>query len=117
MKDILVIDDNLETAQVICEFLKSNGFRPFFVDNPLDSINLITLKNWGAIICDIRMPQINGVELSKILKEKSPHTKIFLLSGYIEEGSMNDSHEFVEAYLEKPNGIFKIKSFLNYHLK
>ena len=114
---ILIIDDNHETSQLVAEYLNSVGYDTTAITDPVDSFELIKSCFWDAVICDIEMPKIKGTDLIKVLKETSPDTKMFMLSGNINLGSKGETYKYVEAFLEKPMGLFKINHFLDCHLK
>ncbi|SVC30155.1 uncharacterized protein METZ01_LOCUS283009 [marine metagenome] len=52
------------------------------------------------VITDIRMPGMDGYELVRKLKERSPETPVLAISGYVSDADIVD-YEF-DAFLEKP---------------
>ena len=57
----------------------------------------------GAIICDIRMPKIGGVEAIAYFREAYPSTPVIVLTGYPDvRGSVDLMQKGVVEYLEKP---------------
>ena len=52
------------------------------------------------VITDIRMPGMDGYELVRKLKERSPETSVLAISGYVSDADIVD-YEF-DAFLEKP---------------
>lgn len=55
------------------------------------------------VVTDVMMPELNGIELSRLLKQQQPETQILILSSYDEFDMVKDSFkEGVADYLLKP---------------
>ena len=63
------------------------GYHSKYTDSPVDGLQNILLhpKRWRAIICDQKMPDIEGLELLKTIRSHGIETPFILASGYIEE--------------------------------
>ena len=67
------------------------------------ALPLILEEKPDIVITDIRMPFMDGLELSRIVKEKLPDTKIIILSGYDDFGYAKEAIKIgVTEYLLKP---------------
>ena len=55
------------------------------------------------VVTDVMMPELNGIELSRLLKQQQPETQILILSSYDEFDMVKDSFKYgVADYLLKP---------------
>ncbi|MBI4972872.1 MAG: response regulator, partial [Candidatus Omnitrophica bacterium] len=68
-KNILVIDDDGMVTKSLCELLNKTGFSADALDNGFDAIEKIKDTHIDLVVVDIRMPEIDGVETVKRIKE------------------------------------------------
>ncbi len=55
------------------------------------------------ILADINMPGMNGLELLKIIKQRYPHLKVFIITAYSDEHNFRIAREYgADDYIEKP---------------
>jgi CheY-like chemotaxis protein len=55
------------------------------------------------ILADINMPGINGLELLKIIKQRYPHLKVFIITAYCDEHNFRVARQYgADDYIEKP---------------
>jgi len=70
--------------------------------NGLEAIELVKTKKPDLAILDIRMPELDGIDAAKILKEKSSNLKIIILSQYGERGFIRRCQKVgIDGYLIK----------------
>lgn len=103
-QSILIIDDDVEILMLIGE-LFSNDFNIFTLSNPknLDSIFEKTYPN--LIICDIKMTDIDGIQVIKTVKSKkeTAHIPIIIISGnYDLETKIEAIEAGADVYINKP---------------
>lgn len=117
MYSILIVDDE----ELICKGLKSMIERncPEIIDKisytmqPLSVIGLIEEARPDIIITDIRMPDINGLELIKHVSESYPQIKFIALSGYDDFNYVKEAFKLgVVDYLLKPASIEELLAVL-----
>lgn len=86
LRKILVIDDEDVIRQTIRRQLDGSGFEIIEAIDGEQGIELLnTLDNpltVDVIICDIRMPKINGIEAIAYFRKEYPSTPIIVLTGY-----------------------------------
>jgi two-component system OmpR family response regulator len=70
MTKILLIEDDLEFAELIEEFLDSRNIETFKCDDPFRAL-VLDLKVYDLIILDLGLPGIDGIELCKEIRKKS----------------------------------------------
>ena len=104
---ILVVDDESDVRDVIRLQLEQKGFNVLEAVDGQDAINTLqsgdNLVNVGLILCDIRMPKVNGVEAIEFLKKEAPGIPIVVITGYPDtELATGLLKKGVKDYLVKP---------------
>jgi CheY-like chemotaxis protein len=114
-KRILVIDDEELVVKSIEKLLKKQGYEPLICRNGEEALNRIKFEKIDLIVCDMRMPGLNGVETIRQIRKtladaKKPIVKEILITGYAEEGMNEQAEELAVAdYIYKP---FDLRDFL-----
>ena len=104
---VLVVDDEPAIRKVVRTMLEKAGYDVLEADNgetAIDTIN--TGENrlmLDAVICDIRMPRINGLDALAYFRHAYPHVPLIVLTGYPDtEMATSCMREGVVDYLVKP---------------
>ncbi len=79
-KKILIIDDEKGIRELLREFLRLNGFETYSINNGISALNLLKKEHFDIIITDYSMPEMNGIELTKIVKSRYSHVLIIGIS-------------------------------------
>ncbi|MCG8452017.1 MAG: sigma-54 dependent transcriptional regulator [Spirochaetales bacterium] len=79
---ILVIDDEVEYASTLSAVLQKAGHEALGIHNPQQAQDILETHSFDAAICDVRMPQLGGMELLRQLRSIHPHLSIVMMSGY-----------------------------------
>ena len=108
-KFILFIDDEQHILDALTrslrKWLKEIKLEALTANSAHDAMEIITLHatNIAVIVCDQRMPDLNGSELTRIITKKSPDTTIIILSGHSTLDDMTDIiSSGVFSFLQKP---------------
>jgi two-component system NtrC family response regulator len=80
--NILVIDDEKNLAALIARTLELEGFKVYQANTAKEGLKLLTLEDIHVVLSDVKLPDINGVELVKMIKEKKPYVEIISLTAY-----------------------------------
>ena len=80
-KRILVADDNEAIQDVVSKFLEFIGFEVGLAANGIEALNKFTDKSFDFVLTDINMPIMNGWNLARRIKNKSPKTPVILMTG------------------------------------
>ncbi len=81
MKNVLVIDDDLELKDMMVEMISREGYNAHGAGDGKEALKLINEKSFDLIITDIIMPEKEGIEMIIELKKKQPELKIIAISG------------------------------------
>lgn len=83
---ILILDDHKVFSESLKLVLETHDFEVMNVTNPKMALSLIKTQNIDILISDIEMPEMNGVDFIKLIKEDSPNIehepKIIVLTTY-----------------------------------
>ena len=81
---ILVVDDNIDIANIIKNALEKDGYNVNVFDDPLLALEYFKSnpKETIAVISDVRMPGMNGVELLANIKKTEPKVKAMLMTAF-----------------------------------
>lgn len=103
MKKILVIDDE-PIIMVSCErTLTPEGYEVKSVSSGREGIKLLEKEPFALILLDIKMPDMDGIEVLKRIKEMSPETKVIMITGYSTvETAVKSLKIGAFNYIEKP---------------
>ncbi len=105
---ILVVDDEAEVREVIkLQLEHKKGLHVLEAVDGQDAIDILksgdNMVNVGVILCDIRMPRVNGVECIQFIREQAPGIPIVVVTGYPDAELATDLlDKGVKDYLVKP---------------
>jgi DNA-binding NtrC family response regulator len=110
-KSILVVDDELFVRELLLEFLGQNGFGVYLADRGSRAIELSQERHYDLCLLDLKMPEMNGLEvLAGFDKIESPPLTL-LMTGYpTVESAVACLRSGVFDYVIKP---FKLPELLN----
>ncbi len=99
---IIVVDDELDILEIFTH-LFSRDFTVFTAKNGLEALEIVKKEMPHLVITDIKMPEMNGVELLSRIKEVSPLTEVIMMTGYASIETSVDALRFgAFDYLIKP---------------
>ncbi|UCG21537.1 MAG: sigma-54-dependent Fis family transcriptional regulator [Deltaproteobacteria bacterium] len=94
-------DDSLRVTQAM--YLEREGFEVDAVGSGAEALRRIAADQYHAVVTDLRLDEVDGLEVLAAVKEKSPETEVILLTGF---GSVDTAVEAMKAgaydYLTKP---------------
>ncbi len=103
MKEVLVVDDEQQILVAIHETLKRKGYSITTASSGLEAVGKLQKKFYQAVITDVRMPGLDGMDLLKEVKRRSPATPVIFLTGH---GTVTNAVDALKQgvfdYLMKP---------------
>jgi DNA-binding NtrC family response regulator len=102
-KPLILICDDEEGVRESLNLILGEEYKLAFVTNGKEVLNYIEKANPDLIILDIKMPQKNGLEALKELRQQNPKVKVIIITGYqsIETASEASKYGIFE-YITKP---------------
>ena len=83
-KAIAIIDDEVDLVDLFQEILASEGYKVCAFIDPIQAFNTLEkkIREYGLILSDYRMPNLNGQELCTKLKQLNHDLEVILMSAY-----------------------------------
>lgn len=90
MNTVLIIDDEAKIRSLLSRIISLEGFEVFEAGNLKSALKRLEISDIDIVLCDVKLPDGNGVEFSKTVKDKFPAVEIILLTafGNIPDGVM-----------------------------
>ncbi len=82
MPHVLIIDDEVEICLILDKFLTKKGFKVTTCHTGNDGLSKIKNTDFDLIISDFRLPDFNGLEYLKEIKNLKPEAKVIIITGY-----------------------------------
>lgn len=82
MNTILIIDDEAKIRSLLSRIISLEGFEVFEASNLKSGLKKLETTEIDIVICDVKLPDGNGVEFSKIIKDQFPTVEIILLTAF-----------------------------------
>ena len=82
MNRILIIDDEVDLRVLLSKILNIEGFDVIQADDCKSGLKKLEHADVDVVICDVKLPDGTGVELTKEIKRKYPDLEIILLTAY-----------------------------------
>lgn len=100
---VLMVDDEEQFLDALSQRLEARGLKVDAVTSGEDALNQVEGRNFDAIIVDLAMPGIDGIETLKRIKEKRPDLEIIILTGHATVKSGIEAMKLgADDFLEKP---------------
>jgi len=100
MARILVIDDDLYVCFTVKTILERRGHNVIIAECGYRGIAFTELYSFDAVIVDIFMPGLNGLETIRLIRQSEPDVKIVAISGYRFREGRNSTPDFFRMSLE-----------------
>jgi CheY-like chemotaxis protein len=118
---ILLVEDNPAQSKLLKRWVETAGdFDVTIVETGTLGLKSIQQAKWDLVISDIHVPGINGLEITRIMKEENIPTPILLVTAHDGLGAANQAlRDLADDYLTKPFSksaiLGKISNLLNMH--
>jgi two-component system response regulator AtoC len=103
MEKILIIDDNESLRYTLENVLEEAGFQPKSVEDGIKAIEEAKSKTYDLVICDMKLPKMNGIQVMQEIKQISPDIPFIILTAF---GDIKNAVEAMKNgatdYLTKP---------------
>ena len=111
MKNILIVDDEQSMCDFLSILLEKEGYSVNSATSAMDALKIIQLDEpIDMVISDVMMPDIDGIELLKRLKDYDPNIIVIMITAYgTTENAIKAMKKGAFDYLTKPFKVDEIK--------
>lgn len=103
MVKVLVIDDDVTFGLMLKKLLEKHGYKVTGVFSPVEARKIIDNNEFDVVFTDLRMPDISGMDIIKLIKSKAPDTQIIMMTGYADISTAIESiKKGAYSYIPKP---------------
>lgn len=81
--NILVVDDELDILEMIEVGLEGEGYRVVLAHSGHEALDVFDPARFELVICDIKMPGMDGIAMLTRLRERAPQLPAIVLTGYL----------------------------------
>lgn len=101
---VLIVDDDQGVTAILHDLFQSASYEVASTVSPLEAMNLCSHQEFDLVVTDWQMPEVDGLQLTRKIKECQPYCAVILITGYGSQETVvkafTDAH--VDNYLTKP---------------
>ena len=109
---ILIVDDELLIRDLLYDFFVGQGWQTSVADSGEKALQILENRAIDLVLTDIRMPGMDGLQLTEELRQSRPGLPVVLMTGYPSVDTAVAALRYrVADYVTKPfniNGLYKI---------
>lgn len=110
MNRILIVDDEKGMRDFLSIMLKKDGYEVVSAENGTEALSVVQREIFDLVISDVKMPDMNGIDLLRAIKELSPETVVIMITAY---GTTESAVEAMKLgaydYITKPFKVDEIR--------
>lgn len=115
---ILVVDDDVNIRKSLETVLSSEGYDVDLAADGKEAIRKTESATYNVALIDIRLPDMDGVELLTRMKDTVPRTRKIIITGYPSvQNAIEAVNRKADAYLVKPVDVEKLLVTIETHLE
>ncbi len=114
--NVMLVDDDESITNMVSIVLRRQGFKVTAFNNPALALEALETSavHFDAVICDLTMPRMNGIELSRSIRALRPQLPILLATGVIDDEKLDAVQESgIREILRKPFHINELVEAIN----
>lgn len=117
MAKIVVVDDENSIVDLLCVFIENEGHKVTGFSNSKVALEYLENNIVDALILDIMMPEIDGLEILKNVRKKYDYPVILLTAKTNQSDVLKGLYLGADDYIKKPFDNLELIARLNVHLK
>lgn len=100
---ILIMEDEPSLAEGLKMVLSEQGYRVSVADTGIRALGSLAGKDYDLMVADLRLPDMDGMEVLRLIRETKPETEVIVMTGYASVVSAVESMKLGALdYLPKP---------------
>jgi DNA-binding NtrC family response regulator len=110
MPKILIVDDELSMRELLERVFRREGYNVSVAENGLKALETIRTTEFDAIISDVKMPNLGGIDLLMQCREICPDTVVIIMTAYATVDKAREAFKLgADDFVEKPFDIDELK--------
>ena len=106
---ILVVDDEAMMRNLLEKILTRDGYKVFTAEDGQAALDVLSSEKISIVISDLKMPNVNGFDLLKIVKKQYPRVGMIMMTAYGDTYTVKDALLLgADEYITKPFKSFEI---------
>jgi DNA-binding NtrC family response regulator len=118
MNKILIVDDELNMRLVLSAMLKKEGYEVASASDGREALQILKSSKIAAVVSDLKMPDIDGMELLSHISEKYPEVPVIMITAH---GTVATAVEALKKgaldYITKPFDLNELKNVISKAIK
>lgn len=111
-KNLIIIDDEVSLRELLKRIFSLEGYNVDGAENAEEGLKLIQNSFYEVALIDVVLPGLNGIELTKRIKEKSPDTEIIVMTAFANlrdglDAIRNGAYDYIEKGKDEDEIILK----------
>src|SRR5690554_6509428 len=100
---ILIVDDEVDICQLLCKFLEKKGYSSDYSITGKKGLKQLKKEDYDLVLLDFRLPDMDGSEALKAIKNQNPSTQVIIITGYSDVKTAVDCIKLgASEYVTKP---------------
>ena len=113
MTSLLIIDDEEKISAVLARMLSKDGYDVAFTSDPAEGVRMMGGRAFDVILCDLRMPQLSGIDVLDRARRVSPGSDFVVMTAYASvETAVESMKKGALDYLIKPFAVDELRLLL-----
>ena len=116
MQKILIIEDEAAIRRVLVKILseENDQYKVDEVEDGLQALEILKNQDYDLVLCDIKMPKMDGVEVLEAVKKVKPEVPVVMISGHGDlDTAVNTMRMGAFDYISKPPDLNRLLNTLN----
>ena len=100
---ILIVDDEVRVAELLAESVRMQGHEPIVAGSGTEGLALLEQRHPDAVFLDIVMPEINGIEVLRRIRETNRNLPVVVITGRASPEQIDEARRLgITECIEKP---------------
>lgn len=118
MPKLLIVDDEIDIREFAKRFFTKRGIGVFTAGGGKEALEIIDQEKPDLVLLDMRMEQMNGIDVLQRLREKHNETKVIMVTGVEDEQVIGEAKKLgVKDYIHKPLVLEELEKIVLAELK
>ncbi|MGD0160559.1 MAG: response regulator [Candidatus Bathyarchaeia archaeon] len=115
---ILIVDDDENIRKVLMAILEDKGYQMEAVGSAMEAIKKTDKKFYNLALIDIRLPDMEGIDLLMKMRETTPRMRKIIITGYPTlQNAVDAVNKGADAYVTKPFDVERVLNTISEQLR